>query len=67
MNKRWTRIALAAVCGLAFGFSAGCQQNESSRVRTRTSTNEYPRESDDPTQPSESEYHMKSPAKMVVE
>ncbi len=67
MNRRWTSIALAAACGLAFGFSAGCQHDEHSRVHTRTSTNEYPRETDDPTQPAESEYHMKSPGKMIVE
>ncbi len=67
MNRRWMSIAWAAACGLAFGFSAGCQHDEYSRVHTRTSTNEYPRETDDPTQPAESEYHMKSPGKMIVE
>ena len=67
MNKRWTRIALAAACGLAFGFSAGCHHDEYSRVHTRKSTNDYPRDTDDPTQPAEREYHMKSPGKMIVE
>jgi hypothetical protein len=58
---------LAAACGLGFGLAAGCQHDEYSRVHTRKSTNEYPPETDDPSQPAESEYHMKSPGKMVVE
>lgn len=65
MNQRWIKAVVA--CGMAIGIAAGCQRNERSVVHTKKSTNEYPRRTDDPTQPEESEYHMTSPGQMVVE